>query len=353
MLRRSGSTTKSASVPSGQPAGLVLGTYRPVDVIVSDHPLREVKAELRLHGLCREIELEYLTQTDVQTYVVQRLGESCGALTADMHHRSGGNPLFLRTLVDALQQRTHPATADSLQADWAAMANVIPERVQELILIQAEHLTAPELQVVEAASVSELNFTPTLIAAGLELELDEVETVCEELERQGRFLHAGGEVTWPDGSVETQYEFQHALQREALYQRVAIGRRRRLHRAMGERLEAGYGKRAKEVAAELALHFELGSEFDKAVGYCVAAALTALQRAARRETLFHVDKGLGLLATLPESKTRMTHELQLQMLRVQGFTAIKSHTAEEVEQAVLRGCTLCEQIGDVQQQLSL
>src|SRR5439155_21041951 len=36
---------------------LVIGTYRPVEVIVQEHPLRAVKQELQVHGHCRELQL--------------------------------------------------------------------------------------------------------------------------------------------------------------------------------------------------------------------------------------------------------------------------------------------------------
>jgi DNA-binding winged helix-turn-helix (wHTH) protein len=40
----------------GPPARwLIVGSYRPVEVIVSEHPLKDVKQELRLHGLCQEL----------------------------------------------------------------------------------------------------------------------------------------------------------------------------------------------------------------------------------------------------------------------------------------------------------
>ena len=39
---------------------MVIGTYRPVDVILADHPLKGVKRELQAHGLCRELPLECL-----------------------------------------------------------------------------------------------------------------------------------------------------------------------------------------------------------------------------------------------------------------------------------------------------
>ena len=42
------------SRPSPRSARLmVVGTYRPVDVILGEHPLKAVKRELQAHGLCR------------------------------------------------------------------------------------------------------------------------------------------------------------------------------------------------------------------------------------------------------------------------------------------------------------
>ena len=37
---------------------MVIGTYRPVDVILSEHPLKGVKRELQAHGLCQELPLD-------------------------------------------------------------------------------------------------------------------------------------------------------------------------------------------------------------------------------------------------------------------------------------------------------
>ena len=44
---------------------MVIGTYRPVDVILGDHPLKGVKRELQAHGLCHELPLECLTEDAV------------------------------------------------------------------------------------------------------------------------------------------------------------------------------------------------------------------------------------------------------------------------------------------------
>ena len=55
---------------------MIIGTYRPVDVILSEHPLRDVKRELQAHGLCQEIPLEYLSEDDIARYLTVCLGHA-------------------------------------------------------------------------------------------------------------------------------------------------------------------------------------------------------------------------------------------------------------------------------------
>ena len=49
--------------------GGVLGTYRPVEVIVGGHPLLTVNQELIRHRQCVELSLELLMATDVAQYL--------------------------------------------------------------------------------------------------------------------------------------------------------------------------------------------------------------------------------------------------------------------------------------------
>jgi predicted ATPase len=72
---------------------------------------------------------------------------------------------------------------------------------------------------------------------------------------------------WPDGTSSGSYRFQHALYPQVLYERLGAARRAGLHRRIGARLEAGYGARAREIAAQLAVHFERGGEVPQAVHY--------------------------------------------------------------------------------------
>src|ERR671925_134687 len=59
---------------------LVLGTYRPVELILHDHPLKMVKQELAAHGQCVDMLLSGLSPQAVTAYVAQRgVGRAGGA----------------------------------------------------------------------------------------------------------------------------------------------------------------------------------------------------------------------------------------------------------------------------------
>jgi predicted ATPase len=51
---------------------LIIGAYRPVEVIVNNHALRAVKQELHLHGQCNELPLSFLMEEHVTTYLARR-----------------------------------------------------------------------------------------------------------------------------------------------------------------------------------------------------------------------------------------------------------------------------------------
>jgi predicted ATPase len=66
---------------------LLLGTYRPADVIVSGHPLRAIKQELHTRGQCQELPLEFLTAAEVAQYLAARF-----PLRSSCCHLSSGGP---------------------------------------------------------------------------------------------------------------------------------------------------------------------------------------------------------------------------------------------------------------------
>src|SRR5262249_13723900 len=283
---------------------LIIGTYRPVDVIASDHPLYAITRELGGNRQSAELPLELLNKQHVHDYCTRRFPERAlpARVITLLHRRTEGRPLFLVRLVEYLVQHgflTHTEGRWQLAKPVSEFAGAIPNELQGMIAQQVEQLSVDEQRILEVASVAGEAFASEVITAGMSLPAAQVETICDELVRKQQVIEARGMQEWPDGTLTACYGFQHALFREVVCRRLGEGRRIRLHRAIADRLEVGYGARAVEIAGELAVHCTQGRDYDKGAKYSLQAADNALRLSAYREAITHCQTGLGLLAHLP------------------------------------------------------
>ena len=289
---------------------MIVATYRPVDVALSDHPLKGVKQELQSHRQCDEIPLEYLQPDDVNLYLNARYShhDLPNALGGLLHERTDGNPFFLVNAVDFLESEGLIAKTNShwqLTVPLAKLEMGVPESIRQMIEKQIERLDQEQQRVLETAAIAGVEFSTSAVAAGLEQTLLPIEEHCELLARRNLFLRASGESTFPDGSVAGRYAFIHALYQEVLYQRVAAARRARIHLLIGARGEEVYGEYASEVAAEFAMHFEMGRDYRRAVKYLRHAANNHLLRYANREALNYLGRALNAVKNLsPDESER-------------------------------------------------
>jgi predicted ATPase/DNA-binding winged helix-turn-helix (wHTH) protein len=274
---------------------LVIGTYRPVELVLRAHPLKAVKQELQLHGQCDEVPLGYLTRAEVQAYLDQRVAgpAATAALATWVHRRTEGHPLFMVHVVDDLAQQGRLTDPAATEASGGGVEAAVPAALPPLIELQLARLSGEVQQVLDVASVVGVEFAVASVAASLCMPIDAIEAICEELARQGQFIEDLGLAEWPDGTVSGRYGFRHALYQEVLYRRIGSARRVRWHRAIGARLEVGYGAQASQLAAALAVHFEQGRDHARAVDYLRQAAADGIQRATYPEALQNLTKAFA------------------------------------------------------------
>jgi predicted ATPase len=229
----------------------------------------------------------------------------------------------------------------------------VPTSLRQYIEQHIEQLPEADQALLEAASVAGHTFSVAAVAAGVAQAPETLETRYTALACHGRFIRASGTETWPDGTATACYQFIHALYHEVVYARVSAGHRMRLHQQIGIRKEAGYGAQARQIAAELAVHFARGRDAWRAVHYLHYAGENALRRSAYQEAITHFTTGLTLLATLPKTPECTQRELDMQLALGPAFVATKGMAAPEVEQTYARARTLCAQIGETPQVFNL
>ena len=350
---------------------LVLGTYRPVEVIVREHPLKHLKHELQIHGQCQELPLTLLGEAAVREYLNLRFANPVGShssnapdraealaqeglqeLAHTIYQHTEGNPLFMVNLVDYLAEKTiqkTPGSSAIVQPTGANGTDRIdtPPSTVEMIERNLERLHPDEQALLEAASVAGAEFAVTAVAAALAQPVSEIESCCVRLSRRQQFVQSHGTEEWPDGTVAATFQFLHSLYRDVLYDRVPPGRRLELHRRIAECKETAWGERAAEIATELAHHYRRAGNIGHTISYLERAAQQAVQRSAFTEGLENCYRALELLERLPQSSERDLRELRLRERAFLILWAIAGPSSPDTTQALRRTTALAERSGNL------
>jgi DNA-binding winged helix-turn-helix (wHTH) protein/tetratricopeptide (TPR) repeat protein len=330
---------------------MLIGTFRNVELIVNRHPLKAVKQELLAKHQCEELPLEYLNEESVSKYLSSRFPEHQfpERLAQLIHERTDGNPLFMVNAVNYVLETGLIVEREGLWQFVAGAENIevgVPDNIKQMIEKQVEHLSAEHQSTLAAASVAGAEFSTFALAGALAEELDEVEARCEELARQGQYLHDRGIQELPNGDIATRYGFVHALYQNVLYQRLSSSHRIQMHRRIGERLENIYGERSREVAAELAMHFERGRDYKRAAKYLQQAADNAMRRYAYRESVALARRGIEMVEKMPESPEQVSQALCLQLTLGVPLIAIEGYASPNVGSVYLKARDLLQRVGD-------
>jgi DNA-binding winged helix-turn-helix (wHTH) protein/tetratricopeptide (TPR) repeat protein len=347
---------------------MVVATYRPAEIwAADDHPLRGVVQGLLTAGLCREVTLDFLDEAAVVEFLGARFGDGRlpAALAGRLHQRTDGHPLFLVHLVDDLVAQGvitgEPGTwrfsgdaaasgvgagEESVPGWLAVLETQIPQTVRAMIEAHLQRLDRSARHVLEAAAVAGVEFSAAAVAAATGTDVVHAEEICDELARRHRFLEARGVSEWPDGTAASHFRFVHELYHNVVYEQVPVARRVRLHQLVGLRLESAWAGRASEEAAGLAMHFEMGRDWPRAVTYLRHAANAAARQYAHREAAHYLSRALSAVERLPEAE-RAEHELDVLKHLGVNLQVTRGFAAPEVESVYARAYALCRSSDDV------
>ncbi len=295
---------------------LLLGTFRPADLIFSESPFKTLKQDLLLHHLCSDVSLERLKESDVADYVAAEYGN--GDLPADLatliHRHSDGNPLFMTAMLDHLVQQSilaKEARGWKLTVPLEQIDPGVPETLKQMLEVQLHHSSEAEQQLLKCASVAGQQFTAWAVATMMQADSSDVEEQCALSAERLQFLNACGLRELPNREFTLAFEFRHSLYREVLYRRLGPAQRVKYHRLLGEGLETLRSTTEHDAAAEMALHFEEGHDYERAIRYLMLAAENATRRYAHRESIATLEHAIELLSKIPSDRA---HELDVQLL---------------------------------------
>jgi DNA-binding winged helix-turn-helix (wHTH) protein/tetratricopeptide (TPR) repeat protein len=330
---------------------LLIGTYRPVDVTVRNHPLRGMHQDLRAHTQCQDLWLTPLTETAVEEYLHARWPRLAGAdtLARLLQERTDGNPLFLINIVDYLAVGGAITEVDGewkLEGDPETLAAAVPPGLRQLIAAHVERLDDMERAALEAGSLVGRRFSAALVAAALDADVVAAEERLARLAHNGLMVCADGASEWPDGTVAGTYRFNHFQYQSVLRDRIPPARQHQLHQRFATRLERAFAGHLAEVSSELALHFEASGEADLAAVHLEEAALRAVRRGANREAVTLLEHGLALIDPLPRTPERTLRTIRLCLVLGPSMSPARGLADGRIEHLYERARRLSEESND-------
>jgi DNA-binding winged helix-turn-helix (wHTH) protein/tetratricopeptide (TPR) repeat protein len=301
---------------------ILLCTYRPVDVVLSQSGLKGLKQDLGVRHLCREIALDRLEESDIAEYLRGEFQDSDFPhdLASLIYRQSGGNALFMSAIVQELAKKNfiaHERGGWRLTRPLQEVDPGVPETLQEMLELLFDQLSLTERRILKSASVFGDRFSVWAISHTLDSPTNEIEDLCEGLAEKEQFIRAAGIQEIGEEGVSAHYEFQHSLHRQVIYQSLSEVSRSRLHRLLGERLKLLCTPGRQEVASEVAMHFEQGHEHEQAIHYLIIAAENASKRFAYRDSIHILQHALELLHKVDSSRLI---EIELRILELIGNT---------------------------------
>jgi hypothetical protein len=296
-----------------------IGSFRLAEIVAGDHPLKALRNELRLHGLCEEVVLDEFSEQEVADYVAQRVPSAAGneAFVRALHERTDGLPLFVAYVMNEIAARTAQGGA-AAPASLLLGNMAMPESLAAVIDRYIDRLGLEPHALLSAAAVCGVEFRARTVAYSLDRDAAAVDEKCGQLAHEQLWLVAPRSEGGSD-ATDLPYSFRHALVRQLLYERLGPLARAELHLKVGRALERERAAGVPVSPAELAMHFERGHEPMTALRYYAEAAQAALLHLSPAECMTLSKRGLSLLDQTPAGIER--HALEITLATLEGESA--------------------------------
>ena len=238
-----------------------------------------------------ELSLQPLPVGDIRHLVQARLNVEIlpEVLARWVSEKAEGNPLFAEEIAGFLIERGILRTTEMPEFESDGLAAALPPTVQSLLTARVDRLAPRDRALLQAASVIGRQFDPHLLAV-----VEDGKEINERLAAMQAL-----DLVRPHGK-SSDYEFKHALVRDALYQSLLSEARCTLHLKIADEIERRSGNRLIEVAERLAHHYSQTNRSDRAFVYLCMAGRKSLSVYSLEESATHLAGALALLDKNPE-----------------------------------------------------
>jgi DNA-binding SARP family transcriptional activator len=312
---------------------LILAAYRSTE---RGDTFNSSLIELLRDRLASQMDIGGLSESDTAELVRLRAGETPSrSFARALYEETEGNPFFVEEIVrHLLEAGVHAgsATASELQSFG------LPEGVKEVIAWRLGRLEPPAIELLRVAAVLGRDVDAALLERVVLLAEEDFLSALEEALAAGLLVESDEN---PDS-----YVFSHALIRETLYEGMSIPRRARIHKRVGEAIEATQGRRQGRYLPELAHHFTRGvadeEDAEEAIAYALRAGEQATTMLAHEEAAEHYARALDVQGRFqPEAAER-----RCELLLALGEARVRGGERAQASTAFREAAALAERLND-------
>lgn len=281
---------------------MIIGAYRENDIAFgrdnNRHPIEPALNEVKRYFGDVWIELDKAGAEDRHSLLDALLDVEPNAYSAEfreaLYAKTAGHPLFTLELLRDLQERGDLIKDENGQwrpgndIDWSEL----PARVEGVVSERVSRLEAPLREILNVAAVEGSAFFAQVVGKILnQAERLILRDMSRELEKRHRLIVEQGEVK-AGRAILSRFTFANTMLQQYLYDQLGSGERRLWHGDIGNALEGLLGAKADDFAIELAHHYDLAGDDEKAIAYLVKIGDKAMQVSAFAQARTAFEKAL-------------------------------------------------------------
>jgi len=298
---------------------LIVVTVRSRDDLTVVLPVQRNLDALLRSPLCHRFLLRGLDANEVEALAREQLGvEPERELARALYEKTGGNPLFVRELLDWLSVRGRSDAAALSEGPHLAP----PELVRHVLRRRVQRLGASAVTLLESASVAGTSWDAAMV--------ERVSTLSREAFGDAIDAAVAQRVITPVPGRVDAFRFAHDLLRDTLYSDLATRERRRLHLMLASVLEERIAWLGLEGVRSVADHLYAAlpeGDAQRTIAWLERAAQLCEEAGAYRDAAHFYRSALDAARLLPVANPALSHALSASQQRLSSLARARAQSS--------------------------
>ncbi len=301
----------------------------------------EFQAHWANRSYCTQVTLNRLSRDGIEQIATKVAGEKI--LPDEVLHqlvaKTDGVPLYVEEMTKAALESGLLQDMNGHYELTGSMGSLtIPVTLQDSLMSRLDRLVAAKA-IAQYGAVIGRQFSYALLQAVSQLDAAMLQ---HELRRlvEAELLYQRGI------PPQSTYIFKHALVQDTAYESLLKSTRQQYHQRIAHVLEGQFPETIETQPELIAHHYTEASLPESAIAYWYKAGEHASRRMAPVEAMAHLQNGLTLLKTLPDSSKHAHQELTLLTTLGPVLLSTRGPASPEMEATYSRAYTLCQQVKD-------